>query len=335
MSEMNRRIVLARRPKGKVTEEVFRLEEVPIEQPGEGQILVRNRYLSIDPYMRGRLDEARSYATPQALNEVMTGGCVATVLASNHPRFAVGDTVVGQFGWQHYAVSDGKAVRRVDPARIPLSAYLGVAGMPGVTAWVGLNRVIAAKAGETIVVSAASGAVGSVVGQLAKRLGCRVVGVAGGAAKCALVREEFGFDACVDYKGGHLDEALAAATPDGIDGYFENVGGAVLDAVLKRMNAFGRIAVCGLIAGYDTDPIPVHHFLAVLRHRLRIQGFIVGEFPDAWQPALAELVAGVESGAIRYRETVATGLDKAPSALLGLLRGENVGKQVIDLGAGD
>jgi hypothetical protein len=240
--------------------------------------------------------------------------------------------VVGGFGWQEIGLSDGGGgLRRVDASKVPMQAFLGVAGMPGVTAWVGLNRIITPKAGETVVVSAASGAVGSVVGQLAKAQGCRVVGVAGGAAKCATVVEDFGFDACVDYKAGRLQADLAAATPDGIDGYFENVGGAVLDAVLARMNAFGRIAVCGLIAGYNDEPIPVNEFRSVLTNRLKIQGFIVSEVPDAWPPALAELAARVADGSLKYKETVARGIASAPAAFIGLLRGENLGKQLVAL----
>jgi NADPH-dependent curcumin reductase CurA len=331
MTRTNRRIVLAARPEGTVRPEHFRLEEAPVPALADGQLLVRNRFLSLDPYMRGAMNDRKSYRKPQALGETMVGGTVGEVIESRHPRFAVGDVVVGGFGWQLFGVSDGAGLRKVDTSRVPMQAYLGVAGMPGVTAWVGLNRIIGAKAGETIVVSAASGAVGSVVGQLAKAAGCRVVGVAGGAAKCAAVTGEFGFDACVDYKAGRLQADLAAATPDGIDGYFDNVGGAVLDAVLERMNAFGRIAVCGLIAGYNDEPIPVHHFRSVLTNRLRIQGFIVSEVPDAWPPALAELAQRVGDGTLKYRETVARGLDAAPAAFIGLLRGENFGKQLVEL----
>jgi len=331
MTHINRRIVLAARPEGAVRPEHFRLEEAPVPALVDGQLLVRNRFLSLDPYMRGAMNDRKSYRKPQALGETMVGGTVGEVIESRHPQFAVGDIVVGGFGWQHYGVSDGTALRKVDVSRVPMQAYLGVAGMPGVTAWVGLNRIIAARAGETIVVSAASGAVGSVVGQLAKAAGCRVVGVAGGAAKCAAVTGEFGFDACVDYKAGRLQADLAAAAPDGIDGYFDNVGGAVLDAVLDRMNAFGRIAVCGLIAGYNDEPIPVHNFRSVLTNRLKIQGFIVSEVPDAWPPALAELAQRVGDGTLKYRETVARGLDAAPAAFIGLLRGENFGKQLVQL----
>ena len=331
MTRINRRIVLAARPEGPVRPEHFRLEEAALPEVGEGRLLVRNRFLSLDPYMRGAMNDRKSYRAPQALGETMVGGTVGEVVESRHPGYAVGDVVVGSFGWQLFGVSDGTGLRKVDTRRVPMQAYLGVAGMPGVTAWVGLNRIITPKAGDTVVVSAASGAVGSVVGQLAKAQGCRVVGVAGGPAKCRLVVEAFGFDACVDHKAGRLEADLAAATPGGIDGYFENVGGPVLDAVLGRMNAFGRIAVCGLIAGYNDEPIPVHRFASVLTNRLRIQGFIVSEVPDAWPPALAELAAKVADGSLQYRETVARGLEAAPAAFIGLLRGENLGKQLVSL----
>jgi NADPH-dependent curcumin reductase CurA len=332
MTETYRRIVLAARPDGAVRPEHFRLETLPVPAVPDGHLLVRNRFLSLDPYMRSAMNDRKSYRKPQAIGETMLGGTVGEVVHSRHPGFAAGDVVVGGFGWQEIGLSDGGAgLRKVDASRVPMQAYLGVAGMPGVTAWVGLHRIIGAKPGETIVVSAASGAVGSVVGQLARRLGCRAVGIAGGPAKCRAVLEEFGFDACVDYKAGRLEADLAAATPDGVDGYFENVGGAVLDAVLGRMNAFGRIAVCGLIAGYDDQPIPVHRFREVLLSRLRVQGFIVSEVPDAWPPALTELARGVADGTLKYRETVAHGLDAAPAAFAGLLRGENFGKQLVAL----
>jgi NADPH-dependent curcumin reductase CurA len=328
---LNRRIVLAARPQGQVKPSDFRLEELPVPALADGQLLVRNRYLSLDPYMRGAMNDRKSYRQAQKLDDTMVGGTVGEVVESRHPKFAAGDVVVGGFGWQLYGVSDGAGLRKVDTTRVPMSAYLGVAGMPGVTAWVGLNRIIEAKAGNTVVVSAASGAVGSVVGQLAKAQGCRVVGVAGGPTKCAAVIKDYGFDACVDYKAGNIARDLAAATPDGIDGYFENVGGAVLDAVLSRMNAFGRIAVCGLIAGYNDEPIPVNHFFQVLVSRLKIQGFIVSEYPDAWPQALAELAQGVADGKLKYTETISKGLDSAPQAFIGLLRGENFGKQLVEL----
>jgi NADPH-dependent curcumin reductase CurA len=328
---INQRIVLASRPRGAVAPDNFRLEQVPVEAPADGEVLVRNHYLSLDPYMRGRMEDTKSYAAPQALDTVMVGGTAGEVVASRNPKFAVGDKVVGMFGWQEYGRSNGAGLTKVDTTHVPLSAYLGPVGMPGVTAWVGLNRIIEPKAGETVVVSAASGAVGSVVGQLAKAKGCRVVGVAGGAEKCAAVVDEYGFDACVDYKAGQLDADLKAATPGGIDGYFENVGGPVLDAVLRRFNAFGRIAVCGLIAGYDGQPMPVQNFRSVLVNRLKLQGFIVSEFPDLWPGALQELGALVASGRLKYRETIAQGLASAPEAFMGLLKGRNFGKQLVKL----
>jgi NADPH-dependent curcumin reductase CurA len=331
MTTLNRRIVLATRPDGQVTPAQVRLEEVALPAVADGQVLVRNRFLSLDPYMRGAMNDRKSYRQPQALGETMVGGTVGEVVESRHPGFKLGDVVVGGYGWQLYGLSNGAGLRKVDTSRVPMQAYLGVAGMPGVTAWVGLNRIITPKAGETVVVSAASGAVGSVVGQLAKAAGCRVVGVAGGSAKCSAVINDFGFDACVDYKAGRLVEDLAAATPNGIDGYFENVAGAVLDAVLDRMNAFGRIAVCGMIAGYNDEPIPVYNIRSILTNRLKIQGFIVSEVPDAWPPALAELAQRVGDGSLKYRETVSRGLESAPSAFIGLLRGDNFGKQLVEL----
>ena len=248
MTQINRQLVLASRPEGAATTDNFRLVETPLAPLAEGQFRVRNHYLSLDPYMRGRMNDSKSYAAPQPLDEVMIGGTVGEVVESKHPKFAAGDKVVAMFGWQEYGTSDGTGVRKVDDTHVPLSAYLGSVGMPGVTAWYGLNRIIAPKAGETVVVSAASGAVGSVVGQLAKLAGARAVGIAGGEDKCRYVVESLGFDACVDYKAGNLYQDLKAATPEGVDGYFENVGGEVLDATLARMNAFGRIALCGMIA---------------------------------------------------------------------------------------
>ncbi|HWS76009.1 MAG TPA: NADP-dependent oxidoreductase [Quisquiliibacterium sp.] len=328
---MNKQWLLDNRPKGEPTPSNFRLVETPIPAIGPGEILVRNHYMSLDPYMRGRMDDTRSYTAPQALGEVMLGGTVGEVVASNDPGFAPGDKVVGSLGWQHYGKCKGAALRKVDTSRVPLSAYLGAVGMPGVTAWVGLNAIIAPKAGETVVVSAASGAVGAVVGQLAKMKGCRVVGVAGGPEKCRAVVEEFGFDACVDYKAGNVRADLKAAAPKGIDGNFENVGGVVLDTILSQMNAFGRIAVCGLISGYSGEPMPVNNFRAVLVSRLKVQGFIVSEHLEHWPAALAELGELVGSGKLKYRETVAEGIESAPEAFIGLLKGRNFGKQLVRL----
>ncbi len=329
MTGSYQRIVLASRPRGAVTPDNFRLESTPIPALSEGQVLVRNHYVSLDPYMRGRMSTAKSYAAPQQLDQTMLGGAAGEVVASRHPKFAVGDHVTGMLGWAEMGVADGAALRRVDTCAIALSAYLGVMGMPGVTAWYGLNQIMLAKPGETVLVSAASGAVGSAVGQLAKLRGCRAVGIAGGAEKCAYVVEQLGFDACVDYKGGNLEADLAAATPDGVDALFENVGGPCMDAVLARMNAFGRIALCGLIAGYNGDDMSLKNLRFLLTSRLTLRGFIVTEHLDLWPQAFAELAPLVASGRLIYRESVADGLAAAPDAFIGLLQGRNFGKQLV------
>ena len=326
------RIVLASRPKAEVQPDNFRLETADIPAIQEGELLVRNHYLSLDPYMRGRMSESKSYAASQALDETMIGGTIGEVIESKHAKFAVGDTVVGTLGWTEVAVSDGTMLRKVDTTHIPESAYLGSVGMPGMTAWYGLNHIMAPKAGETVVVSAASGAVGSVVGQLAKLKGCRVVGIAGGPEKCAYVVDELGFDACVDYKAGNLEADLAAATPDGVDAIFENVGGKVFDAALARTNAFGRIALCGWIAGYNGEPTPIDNFRLILINRLTVRGFIVSEQPELWPQGLAELGKLVAEGKLKFRESVADGLANAPDAFIGLPKGRNFGKQLVKLG---
>jgi NADPH-dependent curcumin reductase CurA len=328
----NHRIVLASRPKGNVSTGNFRLEEVPVAPLAQGEFLVRNLYLSLDPYMRGRMDDAKSYAKPVAVGEVMGGGAVGEVVESRHPGYAAGDRVLGPLGWQTFATTDGSGVRKLASSDVPLTAWLGVVGMPGVTAWHGLNRILAPKAGETICVSAASGAVGSVVGQLAKAAGCRVVGIAGGQQKCRIVREEYGFDVCIDYKAGRVEEDLEAATPDGVHMLFENVGGALMDAVLARMNTFGRVAVCGLIAGYNGEDIALKRVRSSLVNRLKIQGFIVSDHPEDWPLALKELGERVVGGTLKYRETIADGLENAPQAFIGLLAGGNVGKQLVKIG---
>ncbi len=338
MAEINRQIHLVSRPTGEASADNFRLVEQPLGTPGEGQVLVRHHFLSLDPYMRGRMNDAKSYAQPQPLDKVMQGGTVGVVVASKHPEYKAGDNVVGFGGWQEYSIVDGGipgSLRKVDTSRIPLSAYLGAVGMPGVTAWYGLMKICQPKAGQTIVVSAASGAVGSAVGQLAKSRGCRAVGIAGGSDKCEYVTRELGFDACIDYKA-HKDpkslyEALKEATPDGVDGNFENVGGPILDAVLARMNAFGRIALCGMISGYDGQPIPLQHPQLILLSRLTVEGFIVSEHMDVWPEALKELGMLVATGKLKYRESVAEGIAAAPEAFLGLLKGRNFGKQVVTL----
>ena len=334
----NHRIVLASRPTAEAGTEHFRLEEVAVPPLPEGHVLVRVHYLSLDPYMRMRMNDAKSYAAPVALGDVMVGATVGEVLESRQAGFAAGDTVVCMGGWQELAVLDARApgmVRKVDVSRLPLSAYLGSVGMPGVTAWVGLNHIIEPKAGETVVVSAASGAVGSVVGQLAKAKGCKVVGFAGGADKCAYVINELGFDACIDYKQHpdfkSLAAALDAAAPQGVDGNFENVGGLILDVVLSRMNAFGRVALCGMISGYNGQPLVINNARLLLTQRLKLQGFIVSEHMALWPTALKELGAGVAGGQIKFRESVAQGLAAAPEAFLGLLQGKNFGKQLVKL----
>ncbi len=288
--------------------------------------------------MRGRMNDAKSYAQPQPLDQVMGGGTVGEVVASKNPAFAVGDKVVGMGGWQHYLLVDANqrgVLQKVDASQIPLSAYLGAVGMPGVTAWYGLTKIIGPKAGETVVVSAASGAVGGVVGQLAKARGARAVGLAGGADKCRYVVEELGFDACIDYKQHgdvrSLSTALKEACPQGIDGYFENVGGMILDAVMLRANAFSRIAMCGMIAGYNGEPIPMSAPQLILVNRMKVEGFIVSEHMDVWPQALAELGGMVATGKLKFRETVAQGLSAAPEAFLGLLKGRNFGKQLVKL----
>ncbi|WP_244827906.1 NADP-dependent oxidoreductase [Caballeronia sp. TF1N1] len=330
-AQKNRQVLLVSRPEGEASTDNFRLVETPLAPLREGELRVRNYYLSLDPYMRGRMSDAKSYAAPQALNEVMIGGTVGEVVESRNPKFKVGDNVVGMYGWQEYGTSDGTGLYAVDTTHVPLSAYLGPVGMPGVTAWYGLNRIIEPKAGDTVAVSAASGAVGSVVGQLAKAAGCRVIGIAGGAEKCRYVVETLGFDACIDYKAGHLYDELKAAAPDDIDGYFENVGGEVLDAVLPRMNAHGRIALCGMISGYDGKPLPLQAPRILLTQRLKLQGFIVSEHMELWPQALKELGERVATKKLIYRETIAQGLENAPEAFLGLLRGKNFGKQLVKL----
>lgn len=334
----NQQIVLASRPAGEPTVDNFRLVEAAVPALADGQVLVRHHYLSLDPYMRGLMNDGKSYAQPQPLDAVMIGGTVGEVVESRHPGFAAGDRVVGMGGWQQYSVVDATQLgmlRKVDTTHIQLAAYLGAVGMPGVTAWVGLTQIIAPKEGETVVVDAASGAVGSALGQLAKARGCRVVGLAGGADKCTYVTEELGFDACIDYRQ-HQDlksmlRALKEAAPNGIDGHFENVGGLILDAVMLRMNAFGRIAFCGMIAGYNGEPIPMANPSLILVSRLKLQGFIVSEHMNLWPQALKELGTMVATGKLKYRETVADGLAAAPEAFLGLLKGRNFGKQLVKL----
>ena len=337
-SLINRQILLVSRPTAEPTADNFRLVESPLPTLADGQVLVRHHFLSLDPYMRGRMSEAKSYSAPQPLDAVMIGGTVGEVVESRSPRFAPGDQVVGMGGWQEYSVVDATGpsmLRKVDTTHIPLSAYLGAVGMPGVTAWYGLMKIIAPKPGSTVVVSAASGAVGSAVGQLAKVHGARAVGIAGGAEKCRYVTEGLGFDACIDYKEhrdlGALSKALKAACPDGIDGHFENVGGMILDAVMLRANAFARVAICGMIAGYNGEPIPMTYPQLILTNRMKVKGFIVSEHMEVWPEALTELGTLVATKRLTYRETIAEGLASAPEAFFGLLKGKNFGKQLVKL----
>jgi NADPH-dependent curcumin reductase CurA len=334
----NKQQILDNRPEGEAVASNFRLVTAETPALQDNQVLVRHHYMSLDPYMRGRMNDAKSYAQPQPLGQVMQGGTVGEVVESKHPKYAVGDKVVGFGGWQEYSVVDASqpgALKKVDTTHVPLSHYLGAVGMPGVTAWYGLVKIIAPKAGETVVITAASGAVGSAFGALAKARGCRVVGIAGGPDKCKYVTDELGFDACIDYRQ-HPDvktmsAALKEACPNGIDGYFENVGGYIFDAVLLRTNAFARVALCGMIAGYDGQPLPLANPALILINRLKVEGFIVSEHMEVWPEALAELGALVGSGKLKPRESIAQGIEAAPEAFLGLLKGRNFGKQLVKL----
>ena len=335
---VNQQILLDNRPEGEASAGNFKLVSGETPALQEGQVLVRHHFLSLDPYMRGRMNDAKNYAAPQPLGQVMQGGTVGEVLESRSPKFQPGDKVIGMGGWQQYSVVDAAqpgALRKVDTARVPLSYYLGAVGMPGVTAWYGLVKIIEPQPGQTVVISAATGAVGSAFAALAKARGCRAVGIAGGAEKCGYAVKELGFDACIDYKphqdATSLSRTLKEACPGGIDGHFENVGGMVLNAVLPLMNDFGRIAVCGMIAGYDGQPTPISHPALILRSRLKVQGFIVSEHPEVWPQALKELGELVGAGKLRPRESVAQGLEAAPEAFIGLLKGKNFGKQVVKL----
>ena len=334
----NQQILLDNRPQGEASAGNFRLVTSDTPPLQDGQVLVRHHFLSLDPYMRGRMNDGKSYAQPQALGEVMGGGTAGEVVESRSDRYRLGDKVVGMGGWQQYSVVDATkpgAMRKVDTTQVPLSHYLGAVGMPGVTAWYGLVRICEPKAGDTMVVSAATGAVGSAFAALSKARGCHTVGIAGGPDKCRYATQQLGFDDCIDYKQHadalSLSRALKIACPKGIDGYFENVGGMVLDAVLPRMNTFGRIAVCGMISGYDGAPIPLANPQLILVSRLKLQGFIVGEHMEDWPAALAELSGLVGSGKLRPRESIAEGLAAAPEAFLGLLKGRNFGKQLVKL----
>ncbi|MCD1643668.1 NADP-dependent oxidoreductase [Aurantimonas coralicida] len=337
-TEVNRRYVLAERPRGEPNDDTLRLETIERPEAGAGQMLLRNEYLSLDPYMRGRMSDAPSYAAPVEIGEVMVGGTVAQVVTSNVDGFAEGDWVVAFGGWQDYALSDGKGVINMGRNPENPSWALGVLGMPGLTAWAGLTQIGAPKPGETLVVAGASGPVGATVGQIGKILGCRVVGIAGGAEKCAHVVETLGFDACVDYKADGFADALKDAAPDGIDIYFENVGGAVFDAVLPLLNPSARIPVCGLISQYNATSLPdgpdrMNYLMGqILRKRMTMRGFIVFDDFGHLYPQFAEQMgAWVKDGKVRYREEMISGLEQAPGAFIGLLKGEAFGKRVIHL----
>jgi NADPH-dependent curcumin reductase len=334
-----RQIVLASRPKGPPTAENFRLEEVPMPAVPAGGLLLRVLYLSLDPYMRGRMDDARSYAKPVGVGEVMSGESVCEVLASDREGYQPGDIVLAHTGWRTHAAWSGPAPRKLDPKAAPITTGLGVLGMPGFTAYSGLHVIGKPKPGETVVVAAASGPVGSLVGQLAKMAGARAVGIAGGADKCRYVAEELGFDAAIDHRAPDLAEKLAAACPKGIDVYFENVGGAVWQAVLPLLNTYARVPVCGLIAQYSASGPPAGPNLlpatmrAVLTRSLTLRGFINTEFvAEHYAAFLKTVAAGIADGRIRYREDITDGLEHAPAAFMGLLEGKNFGKALVRVG---
>ena len=332
---VNRRIVLARRPQGAPVAEDFRLEEGAVPVPAAGQVLLRTRFLSLDPYMRGRMSDAPSYAPPVALGAAMTAQTVSVVEASTNPAYQAGELVVANVGWQDYGVSDGRDLVRINPTLERPSYALGVLGMPGLTAYVGLLDIGGPKEGETVVVAAATGAVGSVVGQIAKLKGCRAVGVAGGAAKCDYAVRVLGFDACLDHRAPELRERLAAACPQGIDVYFESVGGEVLYAAMPLLNVGARVPLCGLIAWYNLEKLPAGVdrtpalLSAVLRRRIRIQGFIIFDHYNRFPAFVKDMSEWLRTGRVHYREEVIEGLENAPRGLMGLLQGENFGKLVV------
>ena len=332
MSTMNRQVLLASRPQGPVAEANFRIVEAAIPVPADGEVLVKNEWLSLDPYMRGRMNEAKSYAPSVGIGEVMVGQTTGEVVETRAPRFKAGDKVLTSLGWQLYGVAKARELTPIDVSRAPASCYLGVLGMPGMTAWFGLHEIGRPKAGETLVVSAASGAVGSVVGQLAKIEGCTAIGIAGGRDKCDYVVDELGFDGCVDYKAGRLADELRTACPKGVDVDFENVGGVILDTVLGLMNPHSRIVLCGLIAEINAaEPYGYKRLRAVLVNRIRMQGMIVFDWKDRYGEAVAALSEHVAKGRLKYRESIVEGLDNAPRGLIALFKGGNFGKQLVRL----
>ena len=333
MPERNRQIVLKRRPNGMPVAEDFAIADAALPEPGAGEVVLRGIYLSLDPYMRGRISGVRSYAKPTEIGDVIEGRVVGQVSASRDPAFREGDYAAGGYGWQLYSAVPAGGVQKLDPAEAPISTALGILGMPGMTAYIGLTDIGQPKAGETVVVAAASGAVGAVAGQLAKRAGARVVGIAGGAEKCRYVEEELGFDAAIDHHAADLGAMLDQACPKGIDVYFENVGGAVQQAVFPRLNDFARMVMCGMIAEYnDSSPRPGPNLGAVIRKRLRIQGFIVSDQRHRQGEFRAMAAPLVKSGQLKYREDIVAGLERAPEAFIGLLQGKNFGKLLVRLG---
>jgi NADPH-dependent curcumin reductase CurA len=332
-AETNRRIVLKRRPVGAPRSDDFELVESPLPRPRDGEILCRTVYLSLDPYMRGRISGMKSYAKGVDPGELMVGGTVSEVVESKHAGFTRGDLVAGYDGWQAYGASKAGGVRKLDPAQAPISTALGILGMPGMTAYVGLLDVGRPKPGETVVVSAASGAVGSAVGQIAKIKGCRVVGVAGGKAKCDHVVNELGFDGCVDHKAGDVFAGLSEACPNGVDVYFDNVGGEILEAVLRLVNPHARVPLCGLISQYNAPaPPPGPNWGTLLINRVLVKGFIISDHLDRMPDFLHDCTAWVREGRLRYKEDVVAGLENAPAAFIGLLEGKNFGKLLVKVG---
>ena len=326
----NRRVVLANRPQGAASVDNFRMETVDVPDLAEGEVLVRARFVSVDPYMRMRMNDVKSYVAPQALDQVMGSGMAGEVVQSRAAGFAPGDAVTGPGGWQDFAVVSAKMLRKVDAQKLPLEAYLGPAGMPGVTAWYGTLKLIAPKPGQTVVVSAAAGAVGSIAGQLAKQAGARVIGVAGGPGKCRHVVDDLGFDACIDYKAGRLDTDFAAAAPHGVDGIFENVGGAVMDAAMRHLNTFARIALCGLISsGYAAKRQPMADTTSLLTCRATLTGFIISDHAEHFAAAWADLADRLAANKLVWRRTVTDGLENAPAAFVGMLGGANTGKALV------
>jgi len=331
----NREIHLKARPAGMPTHEAFEMVETSIPEPREGEILVRNIWMSVDPYMRGRMNDVASYVGPFQLGKALEGGCVGQVVASNHTNFSVGDYVLSMLGWREYWISDGRGVTPLDPSIAPVQAFLGTLGMPGMTAYVGLMKVAALQKGETVFISAAAGAVGSVACQIAKAMDCRVIGSAGSDQKIDWLRDECGVDVAINYKrAAGISPELKQACPEGIDVYFENVGGKTLDAVLLHMKDFGRIAVCGLISQYNSTipPVGPSNFGMILLKRLRVQGFIVTDHMDLTDEFLASMSGWIAEGKMKWKETVVEGIENAPAAFLGLFRGENLGKMLVKIG---